>query len=86
MFEVKGKISFDPINVTKKHSRQAEWKKVAMVELSDDYYALYSWFLEKEHGIKLNKPIRGSHFTIINDIVSDEVYTFKQSNYLRVKK
>lgn len=74
MFKVKGKISFDPINVTKKHSKQAEWKKVAIVELKDDYYALYSWFLEKEHGVKLNKPLRGSHFTVINDIVSDEIY------------
>jgi hypothetical protein len=74
MFEIKAKISFDPINVTKKHSKQSEWKKVALVELKDDTFALYSWFLEKEHGIKLNKPLRGSHFTVINDIVDDNIY------------
>lgn len=74
MFEVKGKIVFDPINKTKKHNSQASWKKVAMVEFNDDAWSYYSWFLEKEHGIKLNKPLRGSHFTIINDIVDDEIY------------
>lgn len=74
MFEVKGKISFDPINVTKKHSKQSEWKKVAIIELKDDYYSLYSWFLEKEYGVKLNKPLRGSHLTVINDIVDNKTY------------
>jgi hypothetical protein len=74
MFEIKGKIVFDPINKTKKHHNQASWKKVAMVEFRDDIWSYYSWFLEKRFNLKLNKPLRGTHFTIINDIVDDEVY------------
>ncbi len=74
MFEIKGKIVFDPINKTKKHYSQSSWKKVAMIEFSDDMWSYYAWFLEKEHNVKLNKPLRGSHFTIVNDIVSDDLY------------
>jgi len=75
MFELRGKIEFDPINVTKKHNKQSSWKKVALVKFEDcDLYAYYSWFLEKRFNLKLNKPLRGTHITIINDIVDDEIY------------
>lgn len=74
MFEIKGKIIFDPINKTKKHHSQSSWKKAVMVEFNDDTWAYYSWFLEKRFNLKLNKPLRGTHFTIINDIVDDEIY------------
>jgi hypothetical protein len=74
MFELRGKIKFDPINFTRKHNKQSSWKKVAMIQLDDDIYAYYSWFIEKRFGIKLNKPIRGTHFTIINDIIDNDVY------------
>lgn len=75
MFEIKGKIVFDPNDVTKKHSKQSSWKKVVMVEFKDDTWAYYSWFLKNRFGLVLNKPLRGTHFTIINDIVDDEIYT-----------
>ena len=76
MFEITGKIEFDPINVTKKHDKQSSWKKVAIVKFdnNDDTYAYYSWFLKKRFNLVLNKPIRGTHLTIINDIVDDELY------------
>ncbi len=74
MFEIKGKIVFDPINVTKKHNAQSTWKKVAIVQFDCDLYEYYSWFLKKRFNLFLNKPLRGTHFTIINDIVDDEVY------------
>lgn len=74
MFKIKGKITFDPINKTKKHEKQSQWKKTALVEFKDDTYKLYAWFIDKTFGIKLNKPLRGSHFTIINDIVDDDIY------------
>ena len=38
MFEMKGKIIFDPINVTKKHNDQSTWKKVAIVKFDCDTY------------------------------------------------
>lgn len=74
MFQLKGKILFDPINKTKKHHSQSSWKKVVMVQFDDDLWEYYSWFLLKRFNLKLNKPLRGTHFTIINDIVEDQVY------------
>lgn len=74
MFKIKGKIIFDPINVTKKHNNQSSWKKTAMVKFDDDLYDYYAWFLKKRFNLNLNKPLRGTHFTIINDIVDDEIY------------
>jgi hypothetical protein len=74
MFEIKGIIEFDPVNVTKKHNAQSSWKKTAMVKFDDDTFAYYSWFLEKRFNLKLNKPLRGTHVTIINDKCDDEIY------------
>lgn len=74
MFEIKGKIEFDPINVTKKHVNQSSWKKTAMVKFDCDTWSYYAWFIEKRFNLKLNKPLRGTHITIINDIVDDEIY------------
>jgi hypothetical protein len=76
MFEIIGKIEFDPINVTRKHDTQSTWKKVAIVkfDINDDTYAYYSCFLKKRFNLNLNKPLRGTHLTIINDIVDDEFY------------
>lgn len=75
MFKIKGKIKFDPVNVTKKHQKQSSWKKTAIVKFDGDLYAYYSWFLQKRFNLYLNKPIRGTHFTIINDMVDAEIYT-----------
>lgn len=74
MFEMRGKIIFDPINVTKKHNDQSTWKKVAIVKFDCDTYEYYSWFLKKRFNLFLNKPLRGTHLTFINDIVSDDIY------------
>lgn len=75
MFEIKGKIEFDPINFTKKHNLQSSWKKTAMVKFEDDMSNYYAWFLKSRFGLYLNKPIRGTHFTIINDIVDNDLYS-----------
>ena len=74
MFEIKGKIVFDPINVTRKHNAQSVWKKVAIVKFDCELYSYYSWFLQKRFNLFLNKPLRGTHLTFINDIVDDDVY------------
>jgi hypothetical protein len=75
MFELKGILEFDPVNVTKKHLSQSSWKRTAMVRFDCDLFAYYSWFLEKRFNLKLNKPLRGTHLTIINDkFESDELY------------
>jgi hypothetical protein len=81
-FESYGTIIFDPDNKTKKHDRQSSWKKVALVELDSDiplknnevYSDLsdyYAWFIKRRFNLKLNKPLRGSHITIINDRIGD---------------
>jgi hypothetical protein len=74
MFDIKGKIIFDPINVTKKHHSQSEWKKTAIVKFDCELYAYYSWFIEKRYSIKLNKPLRGTHVTLLNEIIDDNIY------------
>ena len=74
MFTIKGKIQFDPINVTKKHNKQASWKKTVIVKFNDDMSEYYAWFLKKRFNLIVNKPLRGSHFTIINDVVDSEIY------------
>lgn len=71
---MKGILVFDPINVTKKHNAQSAWKKVAIVKFDCDLYAYYSWFLQKRFNLFLNKPLRGTHLTFINDIVDDDIY------------
>ena len=66
-----GKILFDPEDKTNKHSKQASWKKVAMVIIGGDVCEYYSWFLRKRYNLKLHKPLRGAHVTFINDRASD---------------
>lgn len=87
MFEVKGILEFDPVDVSKKHIQQSTWKKVAMVRFyNDDTSKYYKWLLESRFGLRipgtnvfewnsrLNDPVRGTHVTVINDIVDDEIY------------
>lgn len=74
MFELKGKIEFDPIDVSKKHKNQSSWKKIAMVRFDCDMFLYYSWFIERRFGLKLNQPLRGTHITIVSDIVDDDIY------------
>lgn len=66
-FKATGKLIFDPNNKTKKHKRQATWKRNAFIDLNCDLCEYYSWFLLKRFNLKLNKPLRGSHITIIAD-------------------
>ena len=68
---IKGKIVFDVPNVTRKHNRQADWKRIAMVVFDDDMPEYYSWFIKRRYNITLNKPLRGAHITFINDSVRE---------------
>jgi len=67
----KGTILFDPKDMTNKHSHQSSWKKVALVMFDGDMSEYYSWFIKKRYNLKLNKPLRGSHISFINDSVRD---------------
>ena len=68
---IEGKILFDPVDLTKKHQRQSEWKRTAMVVFDWDTPRYYSWFVERRYGIILNRLIRPAHVTFINDRSSD---------------
>lgn len=70
-FKIKGKLVFDPPNITSKHERQADWKKVAMVEFDGDIKKYYRWFVKKRYNLVLGEPIRKAHVTFINDHVKD---------------
>ena len=67
VIEYEGKIIFDPENITRKHEKQAEWKKVAMVVFGGDLSEYYAWFLYKNFNLILNKELRPPHVTFIND-------------------
>jgi hypothetical protein len=66
-FKIKGKIVFDPPNITSKHRNQGEWKKVALLEFNGDIKKYYRWFMKKRYNLILGEPIRQAHVTFIND-------------------
>jgi len=69
---LKGKIIFDPENRTRKHNRQSDWKRVAIVAFEGDMNHYYAWFVQRRYGIELNSThIRGSHVTFINDAIRE---------------
>jgi len=70
-FKLKGKILFDPPNITSKQIRQDEWKKVACVLFDGDVCDYYRWFIKKRYNLPLMGPIRGPHITFINDSHND---------------
>ena len=79
MFELSGKLLFDPENKTKKHERQSEWKRTAMIMIDDGELArYYAWFIEKRYNLKLSRPLRGTHLTIINDRFFGDQTGYKQ--------
>ena len=66
-----GKIVFEPPDLTKKHKKQSDWKKVAFVEFDSEICELYSWFIRRRYNLVLKKSIRLPHVTIINDSIRD---------------
>jgi len=42
-----------------------------MVFIDGDVTEYYSWFIEKRYNLILNKPLRGSHISFINDSIKD---------------
>lgn len=65
--KITGKLVFDVADKTNKHKAQSSWKKTAIVLFNDDVCEYYQWLLKKRFNIELNKPLRGSHYTVIND-------------------
>lgn len=74
VIKLKGILNFTPINRTRKHDRQASWKRVALIETGCELDKYYSWFLCKRFNLILNKNLRGSHVTFINDKVDFKLF------------
>jgi hypothetical protein len=73
IIKVPGLIHFDAINKTKKHENQSSWKRLALILLdeSGELSEYYAWFIKKRYDLVLNKPLRGSHISFINDSIND---------------
>ena len=82
MIQITGKLKFDPINYTKKHVTQGSWKHTAIVEFADDSDLYYSWFIKRRYNLILNRPLRGFHFTVINDKITN----LSQDEIIELKK
>jgi len=67
IFKVTGYMDFSPKDITKKHKKQASWKRTAIIRTNCDMDKYYGWFLKKRFNLILNKNLRGNHVTIIND-------------------
>lgn len=81
-FKISGKIEFDPIDLTKKHVKQSQWKNTAIVLIDNlDFCKYYCWYINKRYNLDLQIPQRGLHFTVINDRVSNK----KKYNYGKEK-
>lgn len=77
VFKVRGILEFSPEDKTKKHLSQASWKSVAMIRTNCEMDAYYAWFLKKRFNLELNKNLRGTHVTFINDKMDKDI--FKQA-------
>lgn len=74
LFKTKGILNFNPENVTKKHINQSSWKRTAMIMTNCDIERYYAWFLEKRFNLKLNRTLRGSHISFINDRIDRDIF------------
>jgi len=63
----KGRIIFNPDNLTRKHRSQASWKYMAIIVFDGDLSDYYQWFIKRRYDIELSPPIRGAHISFIND-------------------
>lgn len=70
--KIHGIIDFELEDLTKKHKQHSSWKKhvIALID-EPDLCGYHRWFIEKRFNLKLAEPIRGPHFTIVNDKLVD---------------
>jgi hypothetical protein len=74
VFKVRGILEFSPEDKTKKHASQASWKSVAMIRTNCELDRYYAWFLKKRFNLELNKNLRGTHVTFINDRMDKNIF------------
>lgn len=76
MFELTGKLVFNPEKATKKHLRHKEMfnQQVCLALFDSDICKYYSWFIKKRYNIDLSLPFRGAHLTIIKESVDPVLF------------
>lgn len=67
----KGVFEFNVEDRTRKHAAQSVWKTSAIIKLDPDVQEYYQWFLRKRYSLELQKSLRSSHVTFINDRTSE---------------
>ena len=67
LLKFRGILEFSPEDKTRKHKAQSAWKRVAIIKTDCDLDRYYAWFLKKRFNLELNKNLRKSHVTFIND-------------------
>lgn len=65
LFKSKGKIKFDPKAIRDPSSKMFKPNWVIVTLEENDIVEYYSWFLEKEYGIRLQRPAFGPHISLI---------------------
>lgn len=75
LISLNGKYLFDPDSLTNKHQNQQSWKTTSFVNFDNcELHLYYSWFIKKRFNLELNKPIRSTHISFINDKLNKEQY------------
>lgn len=74
VIKVQGLLDFQPQDVTKKHKSQSSWKRVAIIKTNCDISSYYAWFLKKRFNLELNRTLRGTHISFINDKMDFQVF------------
>lgn len=72
LIKVRGILDFAPMDRTRKHRSQSSWKRTAMIITKCEIDQYYAWFLKKRFNLELNRNLRGTHISIINDRMSQE--------------
>lgn len=74
LIKVRGILDFTPEDVTRKHKSQSSWKRTAIIKTDCELDRYYAWFLKKRFNLELNKNLRGSHVTFINDRMERTIF------------
>lgn len=81
VLETEGKIIFDPTAI-KDPSGKMFKEGWVICSLECDITSYYSWFLEKIHGIKLQRPAWGAHISIVRgENVKNDVWSQIKEKY-----
>ena len=73
LVEYEGTIIFDPKAICDPSGKMFKpWWVIVALGSDDDFGLYYSWFYEKQHGIKLQRPAFGAHISVIRGEETDK--------------